>query len=734
MQANIQITGMTCATCALRIEKGLSKMPGVENATVNFATGSAHVTYADHQVATDAMLARIHDLGYEGVIPNEESEITQIKQKEVRKLRRRLILSAVLSAPLLWTMGSHIPGLHIFVPQILMNPWVQLLLASPVQFIIGFAFYRGAFRALSNATANMDVLVALGTSAAFFYSLFLALSGHSHQGLYFETSAVLITLIVFGKFLESVATGRTSGAIEKLMKLQPDRASVVRDGTEIQISLDQVVKGDRINIRPGERIPVDGRVIDGDSHVDESMFTGESVPVHKRKGDSLLAGTMNTNGALQMEADKVGRDTALAAVVRAVEEAQGSRAPIQRVADQISSVFVPVVVLVALAAGVLSYLIFVPGEFASALERAIAVLVIACPCALGLATPASIMAGTGRAAEAGVLFRGGEHLEAAGALDLIILDKTGTVTMGQPALTEVTGEIPESEILRIAASAETSSEHPIAQAIVRAASERSIVTSPVSGFKATPGQGIAAELEGKEILLGTEAWLAQSNISPGDGTASAILESQGKTVVYLAVDGRYAGLLAISDQLKPSSAAAIQRLHELGLETYMVTGDNERAARWIASQCGIDRVAARVLPEGKARIVSEMKQAGRKVGMVGDGINDAPALATADTGFAIGTGTDVAMEAADVSLMSGDLGGVADAIEASRRTMRNIRQNLFWALAYNSLGIPIAAAGLLAPWVAGAAMAMSSVSVVTNALRLQRMKIGNRTVRREEVS
>ncbi|HMW61626.1 MAG TPA: copper-translocating P-type ATPase, partial [Leptospiraceae bacterium] len=527
---------------------------------------------------------------------------------------------------------------------------------------------------------------------------------------------------------------RTSGAIEKLMKLQPDRASVVRDGTEIQISLDQVVKGDRINIRPGERIPVDGRVIDGDSHVDESMFTGESVPVHKRKGDSLLAGTMNTNGALQMEADKVGRDTALAAVVRAVEEAQGSRAPIQRVADQISSVFVPVVVLVALAAGVLSYLIFVPGEFASALERAIAVLVIACPCALGLATPASIMAGTGRAAEAGVLFRGGEHLEAAGALDLIILDKTGTVTMGQPALTEVTGEIPESEILRIAASAETSSEHPIAQAIVRAASERSIVTSPVSGFKATPGQGIAAELEGKEILLGTEAWLAQSNISPGDGTASAILESQGKTVVYLAVDGRYAGLLAISDQLKPSSAAAIQRLHELGLETYMVTGDNERAARWIASQCGIDRVAARVLPEGKARIVSEMKQAGRKVGMVGDGINDAPALATADTGFAIGTGTDVAMEAADVSLMSGDLGGVADAIEASRRTMRNIRQNLFWALAYNSLGIPIAAAGLLAPWVAGAAMAMSSVSVVTNALRLQRMKIGNRTVRREEVS
>ncbi len=726
MQANIQITGMTCATCALRIEKGLGKLPGVDSATVNFATGSAQVIYSNQLVAPDAMIAKIHDLGYEGVIPQEESEISSLKKKEIRRLRNRFVASALFSLPLLWTMGGHLPFVHIYVPEILMNPWLQLALAAPVQFIIGYAFYRGAFRALANGTANMDVLVALGTSAAFFYSLLLALRGHAHQGLYFETSAVLVTLIVFGKYLEAMATGRTSGAIERLMKLQPDTASVIRDGVEKKIPLAEVIAGDRIQLRPGERIPVDGHVIEGESHIDESMFTGESAPVHKRKGDSVFAGTMNMNGTLQILADRIGKETALASVVRAVEEAQGSRAPIQRIADQISAVFVPFVVLAALLSGALAYFLFVPGDFSQALERTIAVLVIACPCALGLATPASIMAGTGRAAEAGVLFRGGEHLESAGRLNLILLDKTGTVTTGRPAVSDIAALENETELLRLAASAESRSEHPIGQAIAHAAEERGLTLSPPTEFLASPGEGITALVEGKLVVIGTEGILAKHQISLSDGTDGQTLENQGKTVVYVAVDGRYAGLIAVADQIKPSSKEAVRRLHELGLETYMITGDNERAARWIASQCGIDRVSARVLPAGKAQIVREMQAAGRRVGMVGDGINDAPALATADTGFAIGTGTDVAMEAADVSLMSGDLNGVADAIEASRRTMRNIRQNLFWALAYNSLGIPVAASGLLAPWLAGGAMALSSVSVVTNALRLQRMKIGRR--------
>lgn len=729
--ATLQITGMTCAACANRIEKGLNRMEGVE-ANVNFALETAQVKYTSGQVSMDDILKKVSQLGYQAALKQSEQDTDEARKAEIRKQKLRLIVSAVLSFPLLWAMAGHFSFTSfIWTPELFMNPWFQLILATPVQFLIGGTFYIGAYKALRNKSANMDVLVALGTSAAYFYSLYLSLDslsmshGHTPQ-LYYETSSVLITLILLGKWFEVLAKGRSSQAIKTLMGLQAKTALVLKDGAEISVPIEEVVPGDVIIVKPGEKIPVDGEVVFGTSAVDESMLTGESIPVEKREGDAVIGATVNKNGSLRIRATKVGRETALAQIIRVVEEAQGSKAPIQRVADVISGIFVPIVVGIALVTFLVWFFIVEPGSFAGALEKAIAVLVIACPCALGLATPTSIMAGSGRAAEYGILFKGGEHLESAQALDTIVLDKTGTITRGQPELESV---VPadgwnEADLLRLAGAAERSSEHPLAEAVIAGARARGHELPEASAFEAVPGHGIAAVVEGRRVLAGTRRLMAREGVDAGtalDGMTA--LEEAGKTVLLLAVDGQYAGMLAVSDQVKDSSRQAVARLKELGLRVVMITGDNERTAKSIAAEVGIDEVLAEVLPEGKAAEVKRLQEQGRKVAMVGDGINDAPALAMADVGIAIGTGTDVAMEAADVTLMRGDLEGVPDAILMSKRTMRNIKQNLFWALAYNSIGIPVAAAGFLAPWLAGAAMALSSVSVVLNALRLQRVKL-----------
>ncbi|WP_019007632.1 heavy metal translocating P-type ATPase [Cohnella laeviribosi] len=727
---DFEISGMTCAACAARIEKGLSKLPGVYKATVNLALETARVEYSPAEVSASDMVRKVEQLGYKAAIKQEKQESADHRKKEIKRQQKKLLISSLLSLPLLWAMVGHFSfTAWIWVPELFMNPWFQLLLATPVQFIVGRHFYIGAYKALRNGSANMDVLVALGTSAAYFYSLYLTVQwanqagAHHVPAMYYETSAVLITLIVLGKLFEALAKGRSSEAIKTLMGLQAKTALVVRDGQEVSIPIEEVAVGDVVIVKPGEKVPVDGIVLEGSSSVDESMLTGESIPVGKRQGDPVIGATINKNGMLRIEATKVGKETALAQIIKVVEEAQGSKAPIQRIADVISGIFVPIVVGIAVITFLVWYFGVEPSHFSGALEKAIAVLVIACPCALGLATPTSIMAGSGRAAELGILFKGGEHLESTHKITTVVLDKTGTVTKGKPELTDVIVSefIDESRFLALVGAAEKNSEHPLAEAIVAGVRERNIVLPQTEAFEAVPGYGIRSVVEGKEVLIGTRKWMVKNQIDAESAFATMnALEESGKTAMLVAVDGRYAGIVAVADTIKDTSRRAVARLKELGLDVVMITGDNERTARAIARQVGIDRVLAEVLPEGKADEVKKLQQSGRKVAMVGDGINDAPALATADIGMAIGTGTDVAMEAADVTLMRGDLNSIPDAILMSRKTMRNIKQNLFWALAYNVVGIPIAAAGYLAPWLAGAAMAFSSVSVVLNALRLQR--------------
>ncbi|ARA96752.1 heavy metal translocating P-type ATPase [Geobacillus thermodenitrificans] len=724
-KVTLDIAGMTCAACATRIEKGLKRMDGITAATVNLATNSAVVEYEEGVLSIEDILKKIERLGYKGRLREERSGVRN--EDEWKQKRRRLVLSTVFSLPLLYTMIAHLPfDLGLPMPHGLMNPWVQLLLATPVQFYIGGPFYLGAYRALRNKSANMDVLVALGTSAAYVYSLYealktLAVPGYAPR-LYFETSAVLITLVLVGKYVEALAKGRTTEAISKLLSLQAKEATVIRNGSEQKVPLEQVVVGDTIIVRPGEKIPVDGTVIAGASSVDESMITGESIPVDKKEGDSVIGATINQNGVLTIRAEKVGKDTALAHIVRIVEEAQGSKAPIQRMADVISGIFVPIVVAIATVSFLVWYLIVVPGDVTAALEAAIAVLVIACPCALGLATPTSIMVGTGKGAEYGILFKGGEYLERTQQIEAVLLDKTGTVTKGKPEVTDVITL--REDMLAYAVSAESASEHPLAQAIVAYGKEKGIAPKPLRRFSAMAGHGIEAVVDDQSVLVGTRKLMTDRSIDVASAEERmAALEAQGKTAMLVAINGELAGLIAVADTVKESSKRAIQTLTQMGIDVYMVTGDNRRTAAAIASQVGIRHVYAEVLPEEKANIVAKLQQQGKRVAMVGDGINDAPALAKADIGMAIGTGTDVAIETADVTLVGGDLAHIPQAIELSRKTMRNIRQNLFWALVYNTIGIPVAAAGLLEPWIAGAAMAFSSVSVVANALRLKRVKL-----------
>ncbi|MGP4075513.1 heavy metal translocating P-type ATPase [Halobacillus sp. K22] len=729
-KVELDIHGMTCAACSTRIQKGLSRMNGIEEASVNLTTEAGVIEYQPGLISTDQIIEKVKDLGYEAVIKKDREEQKDYKEEEIKKKKRQLFLSIILSLLLLYTMIGHLPwDLGIPVPELLMNPWFQFVLATPVQFYIGAPFYVGAYRALKNKSANMDVLVALGTSAAYFYSVVEGIRWQLNPDvmpeLYFETSAVLITLILVGKLFESLAKGRTTQALTKLLNLQAKEATVLRNGREEKVPVEQLQVGDVLIVKPGEKIPVDGTIVKGTTSVDESMITGESLPVEKYKNEAVIGSTINKNGTIQMKAEKVGKDTALAGIVKIVEEAQGSKAPIQRTADVISGIFVPIVVGIAVLTFVAWFVFVSPGELPPALEAAIAVLVIACPCALGLATPTSIMVGTGKGAEQGILFKGGEYLEGTQGLTTILLDKTGTVTKGKPEVTNFdTVGNNRKNVLGYLAAAEKVSEHPLAEAIVNFAEENGVNPHEADEFEAIPGYGIKAIVDGKEVYVGTRKLMKRETIDYTE--LEDILsqhETEGKTAMLIAVEGKLAGYVAVADTIKETSKQAIQDLKDLGLSIYIVTGDNERTAKAIASQVEIDGVYPEVLPEEKAEKVKELQEKGEKVAMVGDGINDAPSLATADIGIAIGTGSDVAIETADLTLIGGDLENLSKAIKLSRKTMANIKQNMFWALAYNSAGIPVAAIGLLAPWVAGAAMAFSSVSVVSNALRLKRVKL-----------
>lgn len=726
-KVELDIFGMTCASCSSRIEKVLNKMDGVQLATVNLAAETATIEMTKGLVTVADVINRVKKLGFDATEKVQQSEKNQHKEDEINERKRKLLISIILSLPLLYSMVGHAPwDLHMPMPSFLMNPWFQMLLATPVQFYVGWQFYVGAYKSLRSKSANMDVLVALGTSAAYFYSLaegIKTLMNPTYEPhLYFETSAVLITLILVGKLFEAKAKGKTTEAISKLLNLQAKEATVLRNGKEMKIPVEEVQVNDLVVVKPGEKIPVDGIVVEGQSSVDEAMITGESIPVTKRLGDNLIGATINKNGTLTMKATKVGKDTALAGIIKVVEEAQGSKAPIQRIADVISSYFVPVVVAIAAVTFIVWITLVTPGDIPSALETAIAVLVIACPCALGLATPTSIMVGTGRGAEHGILFKGGEHLETTHKINAIVLDKTGTITKGKPVVTDYFAN--NEKILQYVVSAEKMSEHPLAEAIVEYGVSQNVEFITPSSFEAIPGHGIMAMFENTRVLVGTRRLMKKYDVAYNNFEQQLMeYEQQGKTAMYIAINNVLSGVIAVADTVKETAKQAIDQLKAADIEVYMLTGDNERTAEAIASQVGITHVIAEVLPEEKADHVKKLQSQGKNVAMVGDGINDAPALAVADIGIAIGTGTDIAIETADVTILGGELTLIPEAILLSKKTMQNIRQNFFWALGYNSLGIPIAAFGLLAPWVAGAAMAFSSVSVVTNSLRLKRVKL-----------
>jgi len=721
----LKISGMTCSACAARIEKALASIDGVVRASVNFALERATVEFDGTLANAATFRSAVAELGYRAYTAEtrfDEDREKLERQREVRRQVALFVFSALFSLPLIATMFVHI--IEIPLPAIINNKVFQFALATPVQFIAGYQFYRGAYTALRHGSANMDVLIALGTSAAYFYSVATTFLIRGH--VYYETGTIIISLIILGKLLEAKAKGRTSEAIKKLIGLQAKTARVIRDGREVDVPMEEVQVGDVVLVRPGEKIPVDGIVREGFSTVDESMLTGESIPVDKQVGDKVIGATINKHGSFKFEATKVGAETALAQIIKIVEEAQGSKAPIQRLADIISAYFVPAVVGIAVITLLVWLLVAAPGNLPRALLTFTAVLVIACPCALGLATPTSIMVGTGRGAENGILIKGGEHLEKAHQIDTVVLDKTGTITKGKPEVTNIISladAYGNDELLKMAASAEQGSEHPLGRAIIDGAQEKGLELLTQENFLAIPGQGVSCSVEGKSVLIGNRKLMLEKGI-PIEDYQSRIeeLEKRGKTAMLVASEGQLVGIIAVADTVKETSAEAIAALKQMHIRPIMLTGDNRRTAEAIAGLVGIDpdNVRAEVLPEDKAREVQRLKDEGRKVAMVGDGINDAPALALADLGIAIGTGTDVAIEASDITLIRGDLRGVPASIRLSRATIRNIKQNLFWALIYNTLGIPIAAFGLLNPIIAGGAMAFSSVSVVTNALRLKR--------------
>ena len=742
-QKTFVIEEMTCASCAQTVEKATGKLPGIVSASVNFATEKMSVQYDPDQLVLSDITSAVKDAGYEAHEEIETRDAVDVdrekKAQHIKNMWQRFWISAVFTVPLLYISMGHMLGMPL--PEAI-NPMVnagtfaltQLILTVPVVFL-GREFFKVGFRALFKGHPNMDSLVALGTSAAFLYSLVATIGiimGNTDLAmeLYYESAAVILTLITLGKYFEALSKGKTSEAIKKLMGLAPKKASVIRNELEVEVTIDEVQVGDIIIVKPGEKMPVDGVVVEGITSVDEAMLTGESIPVEKTIGDAIIGASINKNGTIQYKATKVGKDTALSQIIKLVENAQGSKAPIAKLADIISGYFVPIVIVLAVLSGLAWYLAGESGVFA--LTIAISVLVIACPCALGLATPTAIMVGTGKGAEHGVLIKSGGALEKTHKIQTIVFDKTGTITEGKPVVTDIVtvNDLAEEDLLILAASAEKGSEHPLGEAIVHGAENKGLTFLKIQSFNALPGHGIEVNIENQSILLGNKRLMLDRGISLDlvEMTADT-LAGEGKTPMYIAKDGQMAGIIAVADTVKENSLKAIEKLHKMGLEVAMITGDNKRTAEAIAKQVGIDRVLSEVVPEEKANEVKKLQAEGKIVAMVGDGINDAPALAQADIGIAIGTGTDVAMESADIVLMRSDLMDVPTAVELSKATIKNIKENLFWAFGYNVLGIPIAmgflhvfGGPLLNPMLAGAAMSFSSVSVLINALRLKRFK------------